>query len=457
MNKNKFLNKKVLVVGLGRFGGGLGVINYLLKQGAKVKVTDLKTKDKLKDSLDKLDTSKVELVLGEHREDDLIWADVVVFSPAVMPSSPFYQLALKLKKPIETEMNLFFKLCPAKIIGVTGTNGKATVSGLIFNILKQGYGEKRVFLGGNMGVSVLEQVEQLSAKDWFVVELSSFQLARLGLIKKSPQIGVLTNITPDHVEWHGDFDRYVKDKLNIFRFQNDSNWAFVNFYDPVSAKRLKRWPFRSRRYVLGDNGEAEIVNETELKIEGRRFMLPDHKLIGWHNVINIAQAVMVGKALGIKEDQIKKGIQEFEPVEHALEYVAEIEGVKFINDSEASNQDAALKALEALPKGRIVLIAGGYDKGVDLSEFASQIKANVKEVVLIGQTADKIAGLLNKLGYHNWEKVESLKEAVDKAFRKAEPGDYVLLSPAASSFDMFANLEQRGELFKKYVARLKVS
>ncbi len=450
-----FKGKKVLVVGLGRFGGGVGVINYLLGQGARVKVTDLKTEKELEESLKKIDVEQVELVLGRHQEDDFKWADVIVFSPAVMPHSPYYQLAIKLGKPIETEMNLFFKLCSAKIIGVTGTNGKATVSGLIYEILKQGFSKKRVFLGGNMGVSVLEQVRDLKEDDWFVVELSSFQLARLGLIKKSPQIGILTNITADHIEWHGSFDQYIRDKLNIFRFQKRDDLAFVNFYDPISFKRLKKWPFKSRVYELGRKRLNQIISDKELVVKGERFVLPKHRLIGYHNLVNIAQAVMVGVYLGIDKHQIREAIKGFKPVEHALEYVTEIRGVKFINDSEASNQDAALKALAAFPTGKIILIAGGYDKGINLSKFANRISQKVKYAVLIGQTAEKISALLRSSGYENFEMVTDLKIAVEVAYQKARKGDYVVLSPAASSFDMFANLEERGRLFKKYVKELK--
>ncbi|NOY15292.1 MAG: UDP-N-acetylmuramoyl-L-alanine--D-glutamate ligase [bacterium] len=451
-----FANQKILVIGLGRFGGSLGIIKYLHKQGAILKITDLKPADKLQDSLDKLSgLANISYTLGRHDPKDLDWADIVVVSPAVPPSSPFLKTAIQLNKPLETEINLFFKLTKANTIGVTGTNGKATVSGLIHQMLSAHFGRNNVLLGGNMGISLLDQAKTLKPSDWVILELSSFQLARLAWIKKSPRLALLTNITPDHLDWHQTLSTYITDKLNIFRFQQSSDHAFVNFYDPQSRRRLDPWPFASTPHILQPGSPNAIKSQTQIIINHKIIDLPAHKLIGRHNLFNIAQAAMLADYLGAPASIITSAIAAFTPPEHALEQAGIINNVTFINDSEASNQDAALKALGSLPPGKIILIAGGYDKGIDLSLFAEKISQTVKHAILIGQTAPKLAQLLKTHNFSAFTLAPSLKQAVDLAYQKAQPGDYVILSPAASSYDMFANLEQRGRIFKQYVKQLK--
>ncbi len=448
-----YKGKKVLVVGLGRFGGGVGVIKYLAAKGAKLRITDLKDEKELSSSLEKIKDIPAEYVFGRHRLQDIEWAEVIVFNPAVPPHSPFFQAALKSGKKLETEINLLFQVTPARIIGISGTNGKATVSGLITEMLRQKYGREKVLLGGNMGISLLDKGEKLTANHIIVLELSSFQLNRLAWTKKSPSVSILTNITPDHLEWHLSFEKYQQDKLNLFRYQTKDDLAIVNLYDPVSSKLLTNWPFSSRAVYLGSQ-ETKILNPTTFLIQGEKFSLPEHRLIGQHNLINLLQASLTARLLGVSFSQIAAGIQQFRPPEHALEYVAKIKGVTFINDSEASNQDAAIKGLLSFPKKKIILIAGGYDKGVDLSEFAKLINQRVKFTFLIGQTADKLSSLLEREDYHYHRKIKTLEEAVKLAAEKAQEGDYVLLSPAASSYDMFKNLEERGSLFKRYVHQL---
>ncbi len=449
-----YKNKRVLIVGLGQFGGGVGVVRYLASKGAILRITDLKEKEKLTNSLEQLKNIKAEYIFGQHRLEDIDWAEIIVFNPAVPPTSPFFQAAKKSGKQLETEINLLFKITPAKIIGVSGTNGKATVSGLIAGMLRKKYDPKKILLGGNMGISLLDQAENLSSDHFIVLEISSFQLNRLSWIKQSPQISVLTNITPDHLEWHTSFEKYQDDKLNLFRFQKKTDRAIVNLYDPLSSQLLKRWPFQSQVFYLG-NQETRIIDQQTLLIRGQKFILPPHQLIGRHNLINLLQASLTASILGVPLDKISQAIQEFQPPEHALEKVTTIKGITFINDSEASNQDAAIKGLQSLPAGKIILIAGGYDKGIDLTQFAQTIKDRVKFTVLIGQTAPKLAQLLQQLEYHNFFIASNLKAATQFAYHQATEGDFVLLSPAASSYDMFRNLEERGQLFKTYVHQLE--
>jgi len=351
-------------------------------------------------------------------------------------------------------MNLIFELCQAKIIGVTGTNGKATVSHLIHAFLTAKPPKHRVLIGGNMGISLLNQIEELTPDDLVILELSSFQLARLGWTGRSPDVAVLTNITPDHLDWHGGLDNYITDKLNIFAYQTKDQTAFVNLYDPISRQRLSRWPFNSQVHYLNDLAN-QVIEPEMIKINHQVIKLPQLKLVGRHNLINIAQAAMVALHLGVTPDVIPTALANFRAPEHALELVRVLNQVKYINDSEASNQDAALKALEAFPAGRIILIAGGYDKGIDLTQLANKITQTVKQVILLGQTASRISRLLDQRGYTNYQLVTDLKQAVKLAAQAAKPGDVVLLSPAASSYDMFNNLEERGRLFKKYVHQLK--
>ncbi len=449
-----FKHKQVLVVGLGRFGGAIGVIRFMVNQGAKVTVTDLKTKDQLSDSLAKLKDLPIKYSLGQHRLEDLQAADIVIVNPAVPPGSDYLKTATKMGKTLETEINLIFKLTKAKIIGVTGTNGKATVCGLIYDMLKLHYGPDKVYLGGNMGISLLEKANRLTDKDWVVLELSSFQLSRLAWIKKSPHISLITNITPDHFEWHGNLSRYAKDKSQIFTFQKASDTSLINLYDPLSRRLFKPWPFTGQAYYVGPKQASRIINNQSLLIQNQKLALPKHRLIGQHNLINMLQASLTAKLCNVGLDEIKTAIANYQPPEHALEYVAHVNKVSFINDSEASNQDAAVKGLESLPKGKIILIAGGYDKGIDLSKFIETITNRVKEVVVIGQTGPKIKSALNQKDYDRVRQAPDLNQAVFKAFKLASPGDFVILSPAASSYDMFDNLEQRGELFKVYVKKL---
>ncbi len=450
-----YANKNVLIVGLGRFGGGVGVVKYLAKNGAKLRITDLEKESQLKDSLAKIKEIPADYVLGQHRLKDIGWADVIVFNPAVPPNSAFFQAAVKSGKKLETEINILFKISRAKIIGITGTNGKATVSGLIAAMLAEEYSSKNVFLAGNMGISILDKAEKLTPKQFIVVELSSFQLNRLSWIKKSPYLSVLTNITPDHVEWHLSLEKYSQDKLNIFRYQKAGDKAVVNLYDPVSRQLLKPWPFSSQVSFLADEGKNKIIDAKTILVNNRVFKLPAHNLIGRHNLINILQASTAADLLKVKEEKIAQALAKYQPPANALEYVSTIKGITFINDSEASNQDAAIKGLEALPKKKIILIAGGYDKGIDLNQFVQTIKKRVKFTVLIGQTAKKLSRLFEKTNYSAFTTAKNLQEAVAIAYRQAKTGDYLLLSPAASSYDMFKNLEERGDLFKKYVFQLE--
>jgi UDP-N-acetylmuramoylalanine--D-glutamate ligase len=430
--KEFFKNKKVTVVGLGLLGKRLGDIAFLAECGAKVLVTDLKTEKELAPSIKKLRKYKnIEYVFGEHRLEDFENKDFILKGQGVPLDSIYIEHARKNGIPIEMDESLFAKLAPGvKIIGVTGTRGKTTTTVLIYEILK--LAGLKVHLGGNiLGTAALPLLKKVKAGDIAIFELSSWQLQGFGEAKISPHISVFTNFMPDHLNYYkNDLKKYFEDKSYIYKFQNKEDVLVLC----PSMKNL----------VKGAKGR--IIN-TNIKNIPKAWRI---KLKGRHNLENIICAVEVARNLGIKESVIKKAVESFGGVPGRLELVKEIRGIKIYNDTNSTTPSATIVALESF-KEKVILILGGMDKGIDVSMLNKILPQKTKKIFLTpGSGSEKINNKKAQI-----EKVENLKEAVNKAWKVAKKGDTILFSPGFASFNMFNNEYDRGDQFMKIVKSLK--
>jgi UDP-N-acetylmuramoylalanine--D-glutamate ligase len=466
-NKKFFAGKKVLVMGLGRFGGGVDVAKFACNAGAEVTITDLASADDLNDSIRQLEEfGRIEYHLGSHESSDFERADVIIANPAVAPHNEFLELARQHNKFITSQINIFFELCPAPIVGVTGANGKSTTAALTAHLLttatrsitgheSRATSHERVWLSGNIGNKpLLTVIDQIDPDDLVVLELSSFQIEQLAQIQKAPQVALLTNLTPNHLDRYGTFANYCTAKENIFKFQqlneNEPAVSIFNSEDEIGAEWFEKYK--------KDKGRVCIKFSTDDLSEGIRtqFGLP-----GRANLSNLAAALAIARYFGVADEQIKSCLPDFKPLPHRLELVAEIDGVRWYNDSIATTPQSAIAALEAFEEPRII-IAGGYDKNLPFDELGEKIAQEAKAAILIGQTADKIADAIRQRNTQyairntKIEFANSLAEAVDLAKRLAVNGDVVLLSPACASYDMFDNFEHRGREFVKLVREVSV-
>ncbi|MHC4780531.1 MAG: UDP-N-acetylmuramoyl-L-alanine--D-glutamate ligase [Planctomycetota bacterium] len=420
-----FKGKKATVMGLGLFGGGAAVTRFLCRLGARVTVTDLRGEEVLAPSLSALEGLGIRFVLGKHEESDFSDADMVVVNPAVPPSSPFLEIARAKGLRIESEMNLFFQACRSRwVVGVTGSNGKSTTTSLTGAMLREAGFETRV--GGNIGKPLIEEALDISKEDRVVLELSSFQLEDLGRLSLSPPVAVLTNLTPNHLDRHGTFPAYVRAKETIFKHQRDRETAVLNADDEQSM-------------ILADRVPGRIVLfSTEKELDEGYFL---------------AAAAAAAEA-GAPPGPIGRAIASFESIPHRLERIAERSGALWFNDSIATTPESTVAALGAFD-GPIVLIAGGYDKKLDLGAMCRAAARKARVVVLLGATAEKLkVGMEEAGGGAAVLMAKTLAEAVSRAASSSRPGDTVVLSPGAASYDMFLNFEDRGNRFRKLVFAL---
>ncbi len=449
--KYNFAAKKVLIMGLGRFGGGADVAEFAARAGAKVIVTDLAPAAQLSDSIGKLEEfPDIEFHLGSHDPADFKQADIIIANPAVPCDNEFLEIARRNNKFVTSQINIFFELCPAQIIGITGANGKSTTAALTAHLLKNTIYEN-VWLSGNIGNQpLLTVIEKIAPDDLVVLELSSFQLEQLAEIQKAPNVALLTNLTPNHLDRHGTFANYCAAKENIFKFQKlNDNYPAVSIFnaeDKIAAEWFEKYNKDAGRICFRfstDDVSKELRDS---------FTLP-----GRANLSNLAAAIAIAKYFGIDDDRIKNSLPDFKPLPHRLELIGQINGVSWYNDSIATTPQSAIAALEAFDQPKII-IAGGYDKDLPFDELGQKIATNVKAAILIGQTASKIASEIQLFpeASAKIQIVNSLSEAVRSAARLAESGDIVLLSPACASYDMFDNFQHRGEQFCKLVRALNI-
>ena len=462
MKTESFKDKKVTVMGLGLFGGGVGAVKYLASQGANVTVTDLKSAKELSASLKLLDNVPVKLRLGKHDEEDFVNVDMLVVNPAVPSDSTFLKLAIENGVRIDSELSIFFRLCTAPVIGITGSNGKSTTTSLLGEMLKEA--GIKTWVGGNIGISLLENLDEIETDDIVVLEISSFQLEYLARIEASPHISIVTNIAPNHLDRHETMENYIGIKKTIIHYQQEDDYAILNYDDPI----LKKWETKGRQLWFSTTKELEDGaflknNEIIINHNSKSTVIPCSTQInikGIHNWQNIMAASYAATLMHADVESIKNAITGFAGLEHRLEYAQSIKEVQYYNDSKATTPEAAIAGIKAFDSPTI-LVAGGYDKQVSLNQFAQECVKNTKCVILIGDTAKTIQKLIQDI---KGEKTKpevymaaSLDKSVKKASEIAEPGDIVLLSPACASFGMFTNYEERGKKFKELVSQLNTN
>lgn len=435
-------------MGLGLLGRGVGDAKFLAECGADIIVTDIKKAEELKSSLDELAGFKnIKFVLGEHRLEDFRDRDMILKSAGVPIDSPYIIEARKNNIPIEMSASLFVRLSGVKIVGVTGTRGKTTVTNLIFSILKESGFYKKVFLGGNIkGVSTLSFLKDVQSSDIAVLELDSWQLQGFGESGISPNISVFTTFMPDHMNYYkNDLDAYLNDKAQIFLYQKHDDKLILG--DTIAETVQQKY---------GSKIKSTIV------VAGRGLLPKDWeiKLPGEYNKYNISIAIATGLAMNINIDLIKKVVENFSPIEGRLEYKMTIKGVKVYNDTTATTPDAtvvALKSLANLEKGeKVVLIMGGADKQLDMNELIAILPVYAKSVILLPGTGtsrikSQICSCNIDLGV---KEAEDLQHAIKIAFADTKPGDVLLFSPAFASFGMFKNEYDRGDRFNEIISKM---
>lgn len=459
--------KKVLIVGVAR--SGVAVARLLASRGAMVIANDVKTEAQLAREAQELRKLDVMLSLGGHPESLFENAELIVLSPGVPADLPQLELARTKGIEIISEPELAGRFLRGRMIGVTGSNGKTTTTTIIGELMRAAGAD--VIVGGNIGTPLTSLIEKSSDGTWIVAELSSFQLEMIESLRVN--VAIVTNITPDHLDRHGTFENYVRAKHRIFLNQTAEDWAVLNGCDKAIAdmagslgvgSRKSYFSSKGRDCSSSGQGSADIYVRdgrvyttmvTDDHSEVEVMAIEEIPLRGMHNVENVmASLAAVFCARGTSSEDLpalKEAIKRFKGVEHRIEYVAEIGGVKFYNDSKATNVDSTVKALEAFDRN-VIVILGGKDKGSDYTALAPLVRERVKRVVLIGAASDKIATQLE--GARPITRASSMQDAVTKSMEAAVSGDTVLLAPACASFDMFDNYEHRGRVFKEEVFNL---
>lgn len=449
--------KNIVVLGLAK--SGLAVSRLLVHMGAKVTVSDQKPEQELKGA-DELRALGITVIAGYHPED-LIHegVDLVVKNPGIPYTSPPIQTALHMNVPVITEVELAFAWSKAPIIGITGSNGKTTTTTLVGRILEAA--QRHPIVAGNIGTVLCEKAESARPDEILVAELSSFQLK--GTIGFRPRIGCLLNITPAHLDYHGSWEDYILSKSKLFANMSEEETAVLNA-DNAGCLQVEEklrcpiiWFSRQKEVEQGAYVKDGFVCYKQLHQQPEKIIpVGQIAMPGSHNLENALAAVSICKSLGVGNQAICEVLAEFQGVEHRLEFVAIHNGVKYYNNSKATNTEATIKALESF-KEPIILIAGGLDRGFDFMELVPLLEDRVKGLVAYGQTKEKFMNIGQLAGLNHLSSVDNVKEAVNKASRIADPGDIVLLSPACASWDMYSSFEERGSIFKESVHKLNTS
>lgn len=426
--------KRVTVMGLGRHGGGVGAARYLALQGAKVTVADLAPAAELASSLAALsDVPITRYALGGHCNVDFQAAEIVVVNPAVRRGDHFVQMARQAGATITSELELFLKHCPARTIGVTGANGKSTTAAMTAAILTAD--GRSTLLGGNIGGSLLDELPQIGSDDWVVLEISSFQLAWLSASAPAVDVAIVTNCTPNHLDWHVSWQDYIAAKQRILAGQSADSWALLNMADA----ELRQW----RALVKGKL--LEPVAESDL---------PALHVPGAHNIANAACAAGAALGIGCSEAAIFRGLSSFRGLPHRLQWVADVAGRGFYDDSQATTAESVMAALRPFDRP-VWLLAGGHDKGADFAPLAAAVVRQARGAAFYGAARDKLFGKVTNIapefecGVH-----ADLPSALHWCWDRSRPGDVILLSPACASFDQFRDCAHRAETFRQLVASL---
>jgi UDP-N-acetylmuramoylalanine--D-glutamate ligase len=444
-------NKRVLVVGMARTG--IATALFCSDRGALVTATDLRAETEIGAETTKLRNAGVNLEFGRHTEATFLQQDLIIPSPGVPADFPYLQSARAAGVPVWSEIELAYRFRRGRLIGITGSNGKTTTTALIEHILRTA--SFSTILAGNIGTPLISCVERMTNETITVVELSSFQLELIQSFRTD--ISVFLNLTPDHLDRHGTMAAYVAAKSGIFANQTEDDAAILNADDPATTPLAPTRPqvyWFSRKQRVGQGaflrGEDAVFRRDgveEVVLQRGEIPLP-----GNHNLENVLAAIAAARLVGASAKSIAEGVRSFPGVEHRLEFVAEVNGVRYYNDSKATNVDATLKALDAFP-ARILVVLGGKDKGSDYTPLQKPLREKGALALLIGTAAEKIESQI--AGSVAIERAATLDRAVEIASHAARPGDIVLLAPACASFDQFQNYEHRGRAFKELVHKLE--
>ena len=449
--KYNVAGKNITVIGIGI--SNLPLIKYLVSLGANVTACDRRSAEDLWENYTELENLGVKFNLGDGYLNNLS-GDMIFKTPGMRYDVPELLKAKKNGSIVTSEMEVFFEVCPSHIIAVTGSDGKTTTTTLIHKMMTDaGY---KTWLGGNIGNPLLTDTEKMKENDWVILELSSFQLHTM---RKSPEIAVITNISPNHLDMHKDYKEYIDAKKNIMLYQNEGDTLIVNADNQVTAD-IGKSANGAVKY-FSRNGMADVYLDRNIIKRGivEILNIKDIKIPGMHNVENYMAAIAAVSGL-VSKEVIVNVAKTFGGVEHRIELVRTLDGVKYYNSSIDSSPNRTINTLRVFPN-KVIMIAGGKDKGIPYDEIGPALAEHVKVLILIGATSDKIQEALdaeiNKTG--NGKDIEviratSYEDAVNTARSKAHDGDVVLLSPASTSFDMFRNFEERGNLFKKIVNEL---
>lgn len=442
--------KKVLVVGLAR--SGMAAIRVLKKLGAEVTLSESKKKDDIKE-IGFLNENNVEIVGQDMAvfERDF---DLVVKNPGVPYRSPMMQKLQERNIPVITEIELAYQVAkPQHYIAITGTNGKTTTSTLTYEILRRAFPGK-AHLCGNIGIPLCEIIMENGLMEegghYIALEISNFQLVNID--KFRPEVATIINLTPDHIDFMGSLDNYYKSKTEVYRNMAGNDVFLLNADDPVVKEYTDRYPVKCAKESFSTDSQSAdcIAKDGYLEIKGEKIIpLNAIKIVGKHNLQNVMIAVSAAKAIGISNDVILEAVSSFKGVEHRIEFVREIDGVKYYNDSKGTNTDATITALKAFDRG-VILLVGGFEKGLPMDEMKKHLGC-VKKIIGFGACG---ARLVHDLVGEDGIVVTTLDEAVAEANKIAESGDTVLLSPTTSSFDQYTCFEERGDHFKKIINAL---
>ncbi len=444
--KRKWTDKKVLILGLSK--SGVAAARYLSEKGADCYITDNKPlQDKDKVLAEELQKEGINIETGSHSEEFINDSYIAITSPGIPPKSEIFQRLKEKNIPIIGEVELAYLEAQSPFIAITGTNGKTTTTYLTSHILSSEY---KAPVCGNIGVPPTSLLNE--NPDYFVCETSSFQLATSPTFR--PQIACFLTFTPDHIDWHGGLDNYFEAKTSIFKDYKQPMYAIFSGVDSKIYEFAKQYTGEKFIYAKElDSNCCYIKNNAiyfKRQNEEEIIKLEEIPLVGEHNYQNTMCAITIAKLIGISNEHIKEQIKSFKPVEHRIEYVADISGKSFYNDSKATNPEASFVAIKAFEGKKLTLIAGGRDKNTDLTEFCIQyINKYVTTVILIGEATQRFKENMEKNGFTNIILASSLENAVDISLTL--DNEIVLLSPACASYDMFNSYEHRGEVFKEYV------
>jgi len=459
--KTNWDTKKVLILGAAR--QGLALAHFLSSQGADVTINDSRPESEMQSVINTNSNLKVQWVFGSHSLDLLKEIDLLCVSGGVPLDIPLIKKAIEKEIPLSNDSQIFMDLVPCPVIGITGSAGKTTTTALLGAIAKTHFGdERKVWVGGNIGTPLIDQVGNINEKDLAILELSSFQL---DLMKHVPNISAILNITPNHLDRHKTFNAYIAAKARILKYQNHTDTAILGSDDPTAWSlheevegKLISFGFNQ---VSKDQPGCFLKNNDLILFDGEntQFIMKkeDIQLRGKHNVNNVLAACACAYTAGITIDSMREGTRNFKGIAHRLEFIRELNGVTWINDSIATAPERTSAAIRSFSEP-LVLLLGGRDKDLPWNDLASLIKQRVDHVVVFGEASEKIISAISNIKQNAREvtlnRCGNLEEAVKQAHRIAEPGDIVLLAPGGTSYDEFKDFEERGESYRKWVKQL---